>query len=608
VDLKQPDGTGILMLMFYGLRFDISAIMMSNLIFLAGAFYAGYGTSSKRTINVLSTLFIVSNAVFLLLNFIDTAYFPFVQRRLHSDSLLFITGDKGGEILNLLPVFLWQYAYLWLIFGIVFYLFYRVSGRILSGLRSTSTHQSSNKILSYGAGLFVWLLVILTGVRGGWQLRPLQVINASEMAGVDHAPAIMNATFSLLKTLNKKTLHTVAFNGKGTLDECNRGMVTASSTADTFRGRNVVVIMVESLSKQYISYFKGRSETPFLDSLMGESIVFPNAFANARESVQGIPAILASIPAWMDEAFIFSAYANNKINTLPGLLSGEGYHTSFFHGAATGTMGFSSFCQSAGVSLYSGKEDYPYEDRDFDGHWGIWDHKYLPWMASQLSTFPEPFFTSVLTLNSHHPFLVPDTFSKHFKRKGHPILSSIPYADHALRLFFREAAKQSWYNNTIFVITADHTGPNTDVMKTKMDDYRIPLLLFEPGNQSCSTDTTIINQVDIMPTLLAMLGYQKTCFSVGQNVFSPSCEPHSINYNAGVYYYTDANWYFMHNGEQALSLYNWKSDKYLRRNLVKSPMLQDTIRQLSANLLSRVSFFHKALIDDKMHRDTHAGK
>ena len=551
VDLKQPETSEILWAMVYGLRFDLSAILLSNLLFLLAAFFIGIGSVRGRGINVILFLFIVSNAVFILLNFIDTAYFPFVQRRLHSDSLLFITGDKGWEILNLLPVFLWQYGLLWLLFGLVCFVFYKISESIFNDWRAESKALSPFRFKSFVAGIIGWLLVILVGVRGGWQLRPLQVINASEMAGVDLAPAVLNSTFSLLKTLNKKALHAVEYQQKGPLRLCNQGLQSVDSTPDMFQGKNVVVLIVESLSKQYISFFNGRSATPFLDSLMEESIVFTNAFANARESVQGIPAIMASIPSWMDEAFIFSAYANNKINALPGILSAEGYHTSFFHGAATGTMGFNSFCQSAGISVYSGKEDYPFADRDFDGHWGIWDHAYLPWMASRLSEFPQPFFSSVLTLNSHHPFRIPDVFKNQFKRKGHPVLSSISYADHALRLFFLEAKKQPWYDNTLFVITADHTGPNTDVLKTRMDDYRIPLLFFQPQNKICRLDSTIVNQVDIMPTILSLLGHEKPLFSVGQNMFSAKCKPHAINYNAGVFYYADERWFFMHNGEKA---------------------------------------------------------
>jgi phosphoglycerol transferase MdoB-like AlkP superfamily enzyme len=608
VDLKQPEGSEILWGMVYGLRFDISAILLSNLIFILAAYFMGYRGGGEKGINVIKSFFIVSNTVFILLNFIDTAYFPFVQRRLHSDSLLFITGDKGWEILNLLPVFLWQYAYLWLIFGVVCYLFYRISNRIFNRWRKASTGVASKSVLSYSLGLVFWLLIILTGVRGGWQLRPLQVINASEMAGVDLAPAVLNSTFSLLKTLNKKTLHAVTYAQKSALEACNQGIPSSLPPSGTYQGKNVVVLIVESLSKQYISYFNGRSSTPFLDSIMGEGMVFPNAFANARESVQGIPAIMASVPSWMDEAFIFSAYANNKINSLPGILAAEGYHTSFFHGAATGTMGFNSFCQSAGIAVYSGKEDYPFADRDFDGHWGIWDHAYLPWMASRLNDFPQPFFASVLTLNSHHPFSIPDAFNGQFKRKGHPVLSSISYADHALRLFFKEAEKQPWFTNTLFVITADHTGPNTDVMKTRMDDYRIPLLFFQPQHAICGLDTTIVNQVDLMPTILSLLGYNKPYFTVGQNVFSPLCEPHAIQYNAGVFYYATKRWFFMHNGEKPLSLYAWPSDRYLRKNLLYNPSYRDTIQQLSSNVLSRVSFFHQALIADKMSIQSYVRK
>ena len=142
-----------------------------------------------------------------------------------------------------------------------------------------------------------------------------------------------------------------------------------SRSSDEGEKPNVVLIIMESFSKEYSGYLNGNDGyMPFLDSLMQESLHFPNAFANAKKSLEALPAILASIPALMETPFVSSPYSANKINSLPRQLKNSGYHTSFFHGGINGTMGFDDF-------------------------------------ARKLNTFPRPFFTCLFSLSSHHPYI-----------------------------------------------------------------------------------------------------------------------------------------------------------------------------------------------------------
>src|SRR5690606_32331919 len=117
-----------------------------------------------------------------------------------------------------------------------------------------------------------------------------------------------------------------------------------------FQKKNVVVIILESFSKEYTGLGGRESFTPFLDSLMNKSRVFSNAFANGLTSAAGIPAILSGMPSLLDEPFTTSAYGTNKLPSIPQLLKDMGYQTAFYHGGTNGTMSFDIYASNAGFA------------------------------------------------------------------------------------------------------------------------------------------------------------------------------------------------------------------------------------------------------------------
>ena len=208
--------------------------------------------------------------------------------------------------------------------------------------------------------------------------------------------------------------------------------------------------------------------TPFLDSLMGHSKSFTYAIANGRKSIDGLPSVISSIPS-LGVPYFLSPYSGNRINSLASLLGAEGYHTSFFHGAPNGSMGFNAFMNLAGVDHYYGMDEYGNAD-DFDGLWGIWDEPFLQFYADKLNTFPEPFMSSFFSVSSHHPFEIPDEYEDRFEGGPLPIHRCIQYTDFALKRFFEKASTMPWYKNTLFVITADHTSSNIQFPEEQQDE------------------------------------------------------------------------------------------------------------------------------------------
>lgn len=604
---KEEFHTGLsvstFLLFIYGLRFDLSAIAMTNFVFIVLSLWPAQFADHRYYQKFLLFIYLVTNGIFVLLNFIDIAYYPYIHKRMQYDALLFLSGEKGKEFAHLLPGFMIQYWYIWLTYALFLFFLYRFYIRT-SSAGEVKTPVSFSFYWQLSLALIAATGLSVLAIRGGFQLKPVNIIHASEMTAVSNVPIILNTPFTIIKTFKKNSLTPIEYVPDDQLTDCNRG-IHFPQNKNNFNKLNVVIIIVESLSKEYIHYFNGSAKTPFLDSLFSKSMVFPNAFANAKESIQGIPAIVASIPSLQDEPFIFSLYATNRISSIANILHKEGYQTSFFHGGTNGTMGFNAFSKLAGFDDYYGRTEYNNE-KDFDGNWGIWDEPFLQFMANKLSGFQQPFVSTVFTLNTHHPFQVPEAYKDTFKTEGHPMLTCIRYLDFALFRFFEQAKNTSWYPNTLFVITADHTGPKlNEDKKSPLDDYRIPIVFFKPDGSLKGINNLIANQIDILPSILHLLNYPYNYFSLGKDLFDYDCEHCSVNYNAGIYQYIDSTYCYQFNGLNGIGLYNWNSDPLFTNNLFRA---NDSLnsRKQDEHLKILIQVFNNALINDQMNIHTPA--
>ena len=175
--------------------------------------------------------------------------------------------------------------------------------------------------------------------------------------------------------------------------------------------------------------------TPFLDSLIKESLVFTNAYSNGYRSLDAIPAAITSIPCLMDDPIITSVYSNNTFTTLPNLLKEKNYYSAFFHGGTNGTLGLDGFAKLLGFQDYFGRTEYNNDD-DFDNYWGIYDEPFLQFMNKKLDEFPQPFLVMEFTLSSHYPYSMPSKYENTFKEGSLKIHRVVRYTDNALRHFF----------------------------------------------------------------------------------------------------------------------------------------------------------------------------
>ncbi|MEJ0030807.1 MAG: LTA synthase family protein [Bacteroidota bacterium] len=291
---------------------------------------------------------------------------------------------------------------------------------------------------------------------------------------------------------------------------------------------NVVVIILESFSKEFIGAYNKdlpikdyRGYTPFIDSLVGVSSAFQYSLANGRKSIDAMPSVICSIPS-IEVPYVLSHFSGNKVNSLPSLLNEKGYQTGFFHGAPNGSMGFQAFANLCGFDKYYGKDEYEEEvnSDDYDGIWGIWDEPFFQYFGKKLTTFKEPFYATIFSVSSHHPYNLPEADKSKYKGGDRDIYKTIEYTDHALKEFFAYASKQSWFQNTLFVVTADHASAEIKYPEynTTWGYFSIPVFFYHPKWQG-KFSGDIIQQVDIMPTILGSMHYDSPYISFGRNVF-----------------------------------------------------------------------------------------
>jgi phosphoglycerol transferase MdoB-like AlkP superfamily enzyme len=400
----------------------------------------------------------------------------------------------------------------------------------------------------------------------------------------------------MIRTISKTPFKEVKYFAQEELDNIYSPVHRPASQSE-FTKKNVVVFILESFGKDYIGAFNPErttpSLTPFLDSLITESYTYAYSYGNGRKSIDGMPSTLSSIPMFVEPFFVTPA-SLNKVSGIAGELAKKGYNTAFFHGAPNGSMGFQAFARTTGYQAYYGLDEFNAAKKDggkdhFDGTWAIWDEPFFEFYAEKMDNIKEPFATAMFSASSHHPFRIPEKYSGAIAEGELPIHKCVTYTDKALRSFFEKAKRSNWFDNTIFVITADHSNQTNNARyKTSSGFFEVPIIFyspdaeepFTPGIDSCS----IAQQIDIMPTLLDYLGYNKEYVAFGKSLLStPADSTFAVNYINDVYQYYKGDYMLQFDGQKSIALYNVRNDRLLTENLVgKVPQQQQMEREVKA--------------------------
>ena len=567
-----------------GLVFDTSAILITNSLYIVLMLLPWHGKETVIYQKACRWLFVVINGLALFINLCDAVYFRYTMRR--TTTTIFSEFSNEGNLVSIFFKETLNHIYLVFIFCLIIWALYRL-------YRFTRLNQSHYVWWQYDIAMLLSLLLFIpfgvAGIRGGFTtaVRPITISNANQYANRPaEAALVLNTPFSLYRTIGKNVFVVPDyFSNEETLEvifnPIHRPAAANDSTTTGMNKKNVVILIVESFGREYIGalnraleqgHYKGY--TPFVDDLITRSVTFRYSFCNGRKSIDGMPSILSSIPMFVEPFFLTPA-SMNHVSGIARLLDAEGYQTAFFHGAQRGSMGFQAFAKATGFQDYYGREDFDADarfgsDDDFDGTWAIWDEPFLQYYAAKMSEMKEPFMTAVFTASSHHPYVVPEKYQKTFPEEGLVIHKCIRYTDMALRKFFERVSHEPWFNNTIFVLTSDHTNlSDHDYYQTDLGGFCSPIIIYEPGNNNRLPEIQdkIAQQIDILPTLMGMLNYQKPYFAFGIDLFNTRAEnTWAVNYLNGIYQYVKKGHVLQFDGEQTVGVYALK-DSLMRHDL-----------------------------------------
>lgn len=598
-----------------GTIFDTTAILYSNALFIVLFLFPFHWKERSAFYRVVRWVFVAVNTFFLISNLVDCVYFRFSGRRTTMSVFQEFSHEAGG---NMTSIFLKEFAVNWYLvvlaiaLGILLYKLFRSP-------RPLPLHGPK---WSYYVVQTVSLLVVapfvVFGMRGGMTAatRPITISNANQYADrpVD-ACLVLNTPFSLFRTLGKKAFIVPQYLSE---EEAVRVYSPLHTPADSiqFRPMNVVVLIVESFSKEFVGSFNTHLDngtykgyTPFLDSLLTKGLTFQYSYSNGRKSIDGMPSVLSSIPSFVEPFFLTPASLNN-VSSLARELKHKGYYSAFFHGAMNGSMGFQAFANSVGFDSYWGRTEYNEDpkyhgDDDFDGTWAIWDEEFLQFFCDRMIEFKQPFVTSVFTATSHNPYALPERYKNVFPKGTHPIHECIGYTDNALRHFFATASKQPWYNNTLFVITADHASMNEHPeYVTDLGAFTVPILFYAPGMPELrGKDTeTVVEQIDIMPTVLGILGYDRPYIGFGQDILhTPKEDKFAVNYisGSGIYQLVKGDYLIQFDGEQVIHAYRFRTD-VLMKDDVKDSMPQEVRKEMEIQLKSIIQQYMQRMNNNEL--------
>ena len=589
-----------------GLVFDTSAILVTNIPYIVLMLLPWHRKENDTYQQICKWVFIVINGLALAINLCDSVYFRYTMRR--TTTTVFSEFSNEGNLGSIFLTETLHHWYLVIAFALLIWGVWKLY--VKTGLEWKRLRPWPYALTVF-LSLAAFVPFVVAGIRGGFTtaVRPITISNANQYVNRPiEAALVLNTPFSLYRTIGKAVFVVPDYYQNEqemeaiyspvhhpSLDSLNTQ--TTPITQNIPNKKNVVVLIVESFGREYIGALNKtlengqyRGYTPYVDSLIAKSVTFSHTYCNGRKSIDGMPSILSSIPMFVEPFFLTPA-SMNHVGGIASILAAEGYQTAFFHGAQRGSMGFQAFSRATGFQEYYGREDYDADtrfggDEDFDGMWAIWDEPFLQYYATKMSEMKEPFMTAVFTASSHHPYVIPEKYKTQYPEEGIIIHKCIRYTDMAIGKFFEKASREPWFNNTIFILTSDHTNLSDHAFyETDLGGFCSPIIIYEPGNAERQPEIQdkIAQQIDILPTIMGMLHYPKPYFGFGIDVLNtPAEDTWAVNYLNGIYQYIKQGHVLQFDGTQTKAVHAL-SDSLMKQNLIgKVPQQPQMERELKA--------------------------
>ena len=388
------------------------------------------------------------------------------------------------------------------------------------------------------------LIALIIPIRGSLGIAPMNqstvYFSSNNFANISAVNAPWNFMSSIVNgTYDKVNPYT--YLPKETLtDAIKKLYVNSNSTQNILRKDlkkpNVIFIIWESFTKKATEQkINGEEVTPNFNALKKEGIYFSNIYASGDRTDKGLPAILSGYPAQPTKSIITEPNKSAKLPVLSKDFGNNGYTTAFYYGGETDFANIKSYLFEADFQRIVSKQDF--DPKDWNSKWGAQDGAVFTRFLSEHEKINQPFFSTLLTLSSHEPFEVP--IQTKFVGEDEPskFMNAMYYADQSLGNFISEAKKQSWWNNTLIVIVADH-GHRIPETGKKIDDFKIPMLWLGGALEKAGIEVSNVgSQIDIASSVLRQAGLNAYAYNWSKNIFDNKVKPWAFfSFNNGFGY------------------------------------------------------------------------
>ncbi|SUB25896.1 LTA synthase family protein [Avibacterium gallinarum] len=525
---------GWLPLFLQGIRIDVASLCwLFALPILLTCFLAGSG-SVGRLVNGFVRVWLVLSGVFIIFMEIATPAFietyDFRPNRLFVEYLVnpkeVFTMLANGHILALIltPILTALFAY-----G-----FWRLSANLWKNVSYPKWYWRPVVFLLVGALTFI-------GARSSFQHRGINPAMVAFSSDPLVNSLVLNSSYSVMFAIQqmKDEDRSSEIYGKMPLDEVvatlkqvrgrpasdyiSDSLPTMTKNVASYQGKpkNLVIILEESLGAQFVQTLGGKPLSPHFDELAKEGWLFENLYATGTRSVRGIEAVTAGFTPTPARSVVKLSGSQNNFFTIADFLKQQGYQTSFIYGGEKHFDNMASFFYGNGFETIIDEKDY--KNPRFTATWGVSDEDLFAKANEQFSqwqTSGKPFFSLVFTSSNHDPFEFPDGKIELYEQPKQTRNNAAKYADYALGYFFQLAKKSNYWQDTVFLVIADHDSRVNGSTLVPIKHFHIPALILGEGIAP-RRDNRLVSQIDMPTTLLSLIGASGNYPMLGYDLTQP---------------------------------------------------------------------------------------
>lgn len=422
------------------------------------------------------------------------------------------------------------------------------------------------------------ILVVLIGVAGARSSLGHRPLNPA-MVAFSSDPLLndltLNSSYSLLFAVNNMKSEKSAEQFYGKMDsqkmleivresskksDFNPELLpTMNHNSATYKGKpkNLVILLQESLGTQFVGSLGGLPLTPNLDKLTEEGWLFTQMYATGTRSVRGIEAVTTGFPPSPSRSVVKLSKSQTGFFTIADLLKNQGYHTQFIYGGEANFDNMKTFFFGNGFEQIVEEKDY--RNPGFVGSWGVSDedlYNKADEEFERLSKDDKPFFSLVFTSSNHSPYEYPQGKIEQYDENYMTRNNAVKYSDYALGTFFEKAKKSGYWDDTIFIVIADHDARVSGANLVPVKHFHIPALIIGKGIEP-RKDDRISNNIDMPPTLLSLIGVDAKSPMIGRDLTKPLAredERAMMQYDKNFGYLTRDNLVVFSPGEKVTTL------------------------------------------------------